>query len=73
MPKVPASILNILKGIPEHQLHTVCSKLRITETMEYKSFVAKNANAKQKHASIKLKAIPIPGAHPPINKNPSIE
>ena len=45
MPKVPASILNILKGIPEHQLHTVCSKLRITETMEYKSFVAKNANA----------------------------
>ena len=45
MTKVLASILNILKGIPEHQLHTVCSKLRITETMEYKSFVAKNANA----------------------------
>ena len=44
MPKVPASILNILKGIPEHQLHTVCSKLKITETMEYRSFVAKNAH-----------------------------
>ena len=29
--------------------------------------------AKQKHASIRLNAIPIPGAHPPINKNPSIE
>lgn len=43
MPKVPASILNILKVIPEHQLHTVCRKLRITETMEYKSFVAQNA------------------------------
>lgn len=42
MPKVPASILNILKGVPEHQLHTVCSKLRITETVEYKSFIAQN-------------------------------
>ena len=42
MPKVPASILNILKGVSEHQLYTVCNKLRITETIEYKSFVAKN-------------------------------
>ena len=42
MPKVPASILNILKGVSEHQLYTVCNKLRITETIEYKSFVAQN-------------------------------
>lgn len=43
MPKVPTSILNILKEVPESQLHTVCSKLKITETIEYKSFIAKNA------------------------------
>lgn len=44
MPKVPTSILNILKEIPEHQLYTVCNKLKITETIEYKSFLSHNAH-----------------------------
>ena len=42
MPKVPASIIKILKGVPETQLQTVCNKLKITDTLEYKSFIAKN-------------------------------
>lgn len=44
MPKVPASILNILKEIPDSQLYTVCRKLKITETIEYKSFIAHNTH-----------------------------
>ncbi len=43
MPKVPASILNILKDVPESQLQIVCSKLKITETIEYKLFVSKKS------------------------------
>lgn len=42
MPKVPASIIKILKEVPETQLQTVCNKLKITDTLEYKSFIAKN-------------------------------
>jgi|GEM_PF-3938464 len=44
MPRVPASILNILKEVPENQLYTVCSKSKITETIEYKSFIAQNTH-----------------------------
>lgn len=44
MPRVPVSILNILKEVPESQLYTVCSKLKITETIEYKSFIVKNTH-----------------------------
>lgn len=42
MPTVPASIIKLLKEVPEMQLQTVCNKLKITDTLEYKSFIARN-------------------------------
>ena len=46
MQTVPASILNILKEVPERRLYTVCEKLKITETDEYKTFVKTNSPSK---------------------------
>jgi len=40
MPKVPSSVLRLLTDLPENQIASVCKSLRITETAEYKKYVA---------------------------------
>lgn len=42
MPKVPSSILKMLIDLPEQQIDTVCRRLKITETAEFKKYLSNN-------------------------------